>query len=99
MTPGFRAIRPSLRRHGRDLSIALIAAAGSQVIGIPLALLTRGVVNRAAGGLDVGAESAPLYRMLWTFGLVFAGLVLLLQVYGLQVLEIGPPYPLPTDRE
>ena len=78
MTLGaFAEVLPSVRRFRLDLGIALVAATVAQALGIPLALLTRWTINRAAANLEAGASHASLQGLLLTFGAVFAALTLL----------------------
>ena len=71
----FSIVMPSLRRHRRQLWIALAATAGSQLVGVPLPLLTRTMIHAVGReGLHPGSSDYSGEQLLWIFAGVLLGL-------------------------
>lgn len=71
----FAIVLPSLRRHRRQLWIALAATTCSQLIGVPLPLLTRTMIHAVGReGLHPGSSDYSGEQLIWIFATVLLGL-------------------------
>ncbi len=67
---------PLIRQQWRLYLLATCAASTAQVVGIPLALLTRKMVNMVAHERDMALDPAQIERTLWILGGLLVGLTL-----------------------